>query len=70
MEEWFTSFLGFFFLVNQEILSKVAALSNQGPRTVSVLSAAGAVSRVILHNPGGIHNYKVFNKLCSFTSVM
>ncbi|XP_013609110.1 PREDICTED: AT-hook motif nuclear-localized protein 8 [Brassica oleracea var. oleracea] len=42
----------------EEILSKVAALSNQGPRTVSVLSAAGAVSRVILHNPGGIHNYK------------
>lgn len=63
--------MGFFFvLVNQEIVSKVAALSTQGPRTVIVLSAAGAVSRVILHNASGIQNYKVFNKLCSFTSVM
>ncbi|CAN7091553.1 unnamed protein product [Brassica rapa subsp. narinosa] len=42
----------------EEIVSKVAALSTQGPRTVIVLSAAGAVSRVILHNASGIQNYK------------
>ncbi|KAL0793396.1 hypothetical protein Bca101_064773 [Brassica carinata] len=42
----------------EEILSKVVAFSNQGPRTVSVLSAAGAVSTVTLRYPSGIQNYK------------
>ncbi|KAF8092969.1 hypothetical protein N665_0395s0032 [Sinapis alba] len=42
----------------EEILSKVVAFSNQGPITVSVLSAAGAVSTVTLGYPSGIHNYK------------
>ncbi|CAH8330270.1 unnamed protein product [Eruca vesicaria subsp. sativa] len=55
----------------EDILSKVVAFSNEGPQTVSVLSATGAVSEMTLHNfthkgrfdivklSGSLSNYEV-----------
>lgn len=60
-----------FFWLNQDILSKVVAFTNQGPITITVLSATGAVSTATICYPSGINNYKVFFfKLCSFTTVV
>lgn len=48
--------------VLQDIASKVMAFSQQGPRTVCILSANGAICNVTLRQPamsGGAVNYEV-----------
>lgn len=50
------------FLHWQDIASKIMAFSQQGPRTVCILSANGAVSDVTLRQPaisGGTVTYEV-----------
>lgn len=54
------------FWLNQDILSKVIAFSDQGPRTICILSASGAVSTVTLRqasNPSGSVTYEVSKNL-------
>lgn len=47
----------------QDIASKIVAFSQQGPRTVCILSASGAICNVTLRQPamsGGTVTYEVF----------
>lgn len=51
-----------FFLFLQDVASKIMAFSQQGPRTICVLSANGAISNVTLRQPatsGGLVTYEV-----------
>jgi Plants and Prokaryotes Conserved (PCC) domain len=56
----------------QDVASKIMAFSQQGPRTICVLSANGAISDVTLRQPatsGGLVTYEVLICfICMFTS--
>ena len=45
----------FFFVVSQDIASKVLSFSQQGPRAICVLSVIGAVSTATLIQPAPSH---------------
>ncbi len=50
----------------QDIASKIMAFSQQGPRTVGILSANGAICNVTLRQPamsGGTMTYEVLQMI-------
>lgn len=61
-----------FFLFLQDVASKIMAFSQQGPRTICVLSANGAISNVTLRQPatsGGLVTYEVLIIIIFFCMV-
>jgi Plants and Prokaryotes Conserved (PCC) domain len=53
----------------QNVVSKIMAFSNQGPRAVSVMSANGSVSTVTLcqSESSGVVTYEVWLVIFAFT---